>query len=50
MTRREMVFKTLAFSSFNHLTWLIAQENFIIAVFHARASPFSVYDQEYIDA
>jgi hypothetical protein len=29
-TRTEIVFETLVFSPFNHLTWLIAQENFII--------------------
>jgi hypothetical protein len=29
-TRTEMVFKTLVFSLLNHLTQLIAQENFII--------------------
>jgi hypothetical protein len=28
--RTEMVFETLVFSLFNHLTQLIAQENFII--------------------
>jgi hypothetical protein len=27
----EMVFKMLVFSPLNHLTWLIAQENFIVA-------------------
>jgi hypothetical protein len=31
-TRTEMVFETLFFSPLNHLTWLIAQENFIILV------------------
>jgi hypothetical protein len=30
-TRTEMVFKTLVFSPLNHLTWLIAQKNFIIS-------------------
>jgi hypothetical protein len=30
--RREMVFETLVFSSLNHLTWLIARENFIIMI------------------
>jgi hypothetical protein len=29
-TRKEMVFEKLVFSPLNHLTWLIAQENFII--------------------
>jgi hypothetical protein len=29
-TRPEMVFETLVFSPLNHLTWLIARENFII--------------------
>jgi len=29
-TRTETVFKTLVFSPFNHLTWLIVQENFIV--------------------
>jgi hypothetical protein len=28
--RTEMVFEMLVFSPLNHLTWLIAQENFII--------------------
>jgi hypothetical protein len=31
-TRTEMVFETLVFSLLNHLTWLIALENFIILV------------------
>jgi len=29
-TRAETVFKTLVFSPFNHLTWLTAQESFIV--------------------
>jgi hypothetical protein len=29
-TRTEMVFETLVFSPLNHLTWLIARENFIM--------------------
>jgi hypothetical protein len=28
-TRTDMVFEMLVFSPLNHLTWLIAQENFI---------------------
>jgi hypothetical protein len=30
-TRMEMALETLVFSPFNHLTWLIAREDFIIS-------------------
>jgi hypothetical protein len=30
--KTQMVFETLVFSLLNHLTWLIAQENFISEV------------------
>jgi hypothetical protein len=34
MTRAEMVLEMLVFSAFNHLTWLLARENFIEFSYH----------------
>jgi len=40
-TRTEVVLKTLVFSSFNHLTWLIAWENFIIFSYQESTRSYS---------
>jgi hypothetical protein len=40
-TGTEMVLETLVFSPFNHLTWLVAREDFIIHSHHESSTSYN---------